>query len=174
MIEELPFEETKTVQIEELLQRNEDQTLEFKATLRYDLITHNVNKELEKACLKEVCGFMNADGGTVLVGVSDDKKIEGLERYYKTLPKNNWDVFQNHLINLIESKIGNFFQKFILYEFPKLEGKEICQITVFHSTEPAYYEKGLNQQFFVRFGNSTRELSVEEANKYIQERWNQK
>ncbi len=58
-----------------------------------------------------------------------------------------------------------------MIDFPKPKGKEICRIKVYHSTQQAYYEKGLTQQFFVRRGNSTRTLSMEDSNKYIRDTW---
>ena len=170
-IDELPHEKSKEVQIEEILENDEGLTLEYKETLRYDIKTKTVNKELELECLETICSFLNAEGGTLLIGVDDNKNVKGLERDYSTLPKRNSDGFENHLGNLIESRIGPFFFKFIRIDFPIVRDKEICRVTVYHSTEPAYYEKGLNQKFFVRGPNGNRRLSYSDANKYIKDTW---
>jgi hypothetical protein len=56
--------------IDVLIQSGEGQNLEFKSSLRWDLNLSQVNKELTKTVAKTVAGFMNGDGGTLLIGVS--------------------------------------------------------------------------------------------------------
>ena len=46
-----------------------------------------INRSLEEIVLKTIAGFLNGDGGTLLIGVTDDKQIIGLENDYKTLKK---------------------------------------------------------------------------------------
>ena len=58
----------------ELIKRSEDQDLEFKSSLRYNTYTGEKDPALEKACLKTICGFLNAQRGILLIGVSDEKK----------------------------------------------------------------------------------------------------
>ena len=63
----------------ELVQKEEGPTLEFKSTLRYDLRINRVNMELEKAVAKTIAGFLNSEGGTLLVGVEDNNALIGIE-----------------------------------------------------------------------------------------------
>jgi len=144
----------------ELLKRPEDQHLEFKSTLRF-----------ERDCLKTICAFLNADGGILIIGVSDDRKVLGLSNDYRTLKKENRDGFENHLINLISSRFGNEFLKFIEVYFESVDDKDICRIKVHRSNKPAYLKEGMAQEFYVRTGNNSRPFSMSEAVEYTKEHW---
>ena len=47
--------------------------------------TGNVNKRLEEIILKTIAAFSNAEGGTLIMGVTDDMEIVGLEHDYQSL-----------------------------------------------------------------------------------------
>ena len=159
------------INIDELIKQPENQYLEFKATLRYDPITQSVNKDLEKPVLKNICAFLNSNYGKLIMGVTDDNTVNGLENDYNTLGRNDRDGFENHLTNLIISKIGAFYTKFINVQFHKIMNKEICIVEINKSTKPAFYNEGTEQEFWIKIGNSSRILSVSEAHDYIQAFW---
>ena len=94
-----------------LIEEGEGLFIEFKETLRYDARKGEISKELEKMVLKTIVAFLNADGGTLLIGVSDDGKVLGLDNDYKTLTKKNKDGFENHLNMLVKIMIGLTFTK---------------------------------------------------------------
>lgn len=48
---------------------------------------------------------MNAEGGTLLIGVADDGTITGLDADYATLSKRNRDGFELFLTQLIADKV---------------------------------------------------------------------
>ncbi|HZK40198.1 MAG TPA: ATP-binding protein [Atribacterota bacterium] len=70
--------------VSELIHQGENLNTEFKRSLRWDIKLNKVNKDLEKAVMRIICGFMNVEGGILLIGVGDDGIIEGLESDYKT------------------------------------------------------------------------------------------
>src|SRR6185369_5279694 len=80
-----------------LIEQGEGFKTEFKESLRYDKYKKEYNKEMERAVLKTIVSFLNAKGGTLLIGVNDKGEVVGLEDDYKTLPKKNKDGFENHL-----------------------------------------------------------------------------
>jgi Schlafen, AlbA_2 len=83
------------ISCEDAYAREESQTIEFKSTLRWDSESQKANKELERAVVKTIAAFLNTDGGVLLIGVDDEKKVLGLEGDYKTLPeKPNKDGFE--------------------------------------------------------------------------------
>ena len=43
--------------------------MEFKSTLRWNLFSDKTDKAIENSCLKTVAGYLNSDGGVLLVGV---------------------------------------------------------------------------------------------------------
>jgi hypothetical protein len=73
-------EEVKHRPIAERVKLGESAVLEFKSTLQWDVVQKQPNKALRKFCLKTIAGFMNTDGGTLLIGVEDDGNIFGLEK----------------------------------------------------------------------------------------------
>lgn len=155
-----------------LLEQGEGLFLEFKETFRYDVRKGEVSKEVERMVLKTIVGFLNADGGTLLIGVNDAGVAVGLENDYKNLPKKNCDGLENHLNMLVKTTIGLTFSKYITTVFEKIDGKDVCVVTVRESHKPAYLRNGdRTEEFFVRVGNSTQPFSMSEAEEYIKTHW---
>ncbi len=155
-----------------LIEEGEGLFIEFKETLRFDGRKGEASRELEKMVLKTIVAFLNADGGTLLIGVTDDGKVLGLDNDYKTLTKKNRDGFENHLNTLVKTLIGLTFTKYVSVKFEKLNGKEICMVTVREGHKPAYLQNGdKKEDFYVRVGNSTQPFSMSEAEEYIKTHW---
>ena len=180
-----------------LLEEGEGSFLEFKETLRYDTRKGEVNKEMEKMVMKTIVGFLNANGGTLIIGVNDSGKAIGLDSDYKTLPKKNRDGFENHINMLVKIMIGLAFSKYIDIKFDnvKIESSDmnvkngedikskdkentsqkivdICMITVNEGHKPVYLSNGdKKEDFYVRVGNTTQPFSMSEASDYIKNKW---
>lgn len=158
--------------ISELISRGESHSLEFKETLRYDARKGETSKELEHAVIKTIVGFLNADGGTLLIGVNDSCEAVGLDNDYKALPKKNRDGFENHLSMLIKTMIGLPFAKYVGVRFEQVNSKDVCVVSARQSHKPAYLRNGeRKEEFFVRVGNSTQPFTMSEAEEYIQAKW---
>ncbi len=155
-----------------LIEEGEGLFLEFKETLRNDIRKGEVSKEMERVVMKTIVGFLNSSGGTLIIGVSDDGVVRGLEGDYKTLPRKNRDGLENHISMLIKTMIGLNFSKYINIKFEVIDGKDICMVTVLESHKPAYLKDGdKKEEFFVRVGNSTQPFSMSEASEYIKTKW---
>ena len=63
-----------------LIAGGESGSVEFKSSLRWDLKKGERNRALEGVILKTLAGFMNSEGGTLLIGVADDGGVVGIER----------------------------------------------------------------------------------------------
>ena len=164
--------------LKSLLEQGESESLEFKETLRYDTRKGEASREMERVVMKGIVGFLNAEGGTLLVGVNDDGEAVGLENDFKALPKKNRDGLENHINMLLKTMIGLQFAKYVSVAFEKAAGadhsseKEVCIITVRESHKPAYLRNGdKKEEFFVRVGNSTQPFSMSEAEEYIEAKW---
>lgn len=159
-------------EISSLIKKGENFLTEFKESLRYDTRKNETSKEMERVILKTITGFLNANGGTLLIGVKDDGEVVGLERDFETLQKKNADGFENHLSMLVKTNIGMNFAKYINIKFEKLDKKEICMVNVEPGHKPAYLQSGdKKEEFFVRVGNSTQPFSMSEAEEYIKNHW---
>ncbi len=162
--------------IKSLLSEGESSYLEYKETMRYDGRKGEVSKDLEKVIIKTIVGFLNSNGGTLLIGVNDYGRPVGLEGDYKTLIKKNRDGFENHLNMLIKTMIGLGFSKYINIKFEKVveDNKEfdICMVIVNEGHKPAYLINGdKKEDFYVRVGNTTQPFNMSEASDYIKTKW---
>ena len=158
--------------VQHFISEGEGRFVEFKETLRWDTRKEEINKEIEHAVAKTIVGFLNSEGGTLLIGINDNAKVIGLENDYKTLPKKNKDGFENHLSQLIKTTIGLQFTKYINIKFEKVENENVCIVSVGESRKPAYLHKSNDKEdFFVRVGNSTQPFSMSETEEYIKAHW---
>lgn len=154
-----------------LIQCDEGQHLEFKASLRCDRSTGQANPALEKVVLKTICAFLNAEGGTLLIGLTDDNKVAGIDDDYPLIKGQNRDGFQNFVITQISNNIGNDYLQYVSVTFHNLLGKDLCQVDVAPSARPAYLNNKGRQEFIVRTGNNSRPFKISEAAQYISRRW---
>ncbi len=154
-----------------LIAQGESASLEFKSTFRWDLRENKTNRALEAVVLKTLAGYMNGNGGTLLIGVADDGSAVGLEHDYKTLKKQDRDGFEQVLMTAIASKMGADACRSVQMVFHSLEGKDICRVMVAPMERPVYVRDGDDPKLYVRTGVSTRELNVQEAINYTSVRW---
>jgi hypothetical protein len=150
----------------------ESETLEFKSSLRWDRREGRVNRDLERVVVKTIAGFMNGKkGGTLLIGVSDSCEITGLEDDYASFLKKDRDGFELHLYQLLSRDLGESVSAFLTVTFHQLDGHDVCQLTIERSDHPVYVPEGQSSTFYLRVGNATKPLPVQEAVRYVQGRW---
>ena len=154
-----------------LIAQGESSTLEFKSSFRWDLRENKLNRALEGVILKTVAGYMNGNGGTLLIGVADDGIIVGLDHDYQTLKKPDRDGFEQALMTSIAIKLGGDACHAVQTVFHTLDSKEVCRVIVAPTRRPVYVKDGDAPRLYVRTGVSTRELNVQEAVNYTSERW---
>ena len=162
----------------DMIKGGENNQLEFKSSLRWDLRENKVNSKLEEVIFKTIAAFSNAEGGTLLIGVDDEEIILGLENDFKSLKKYGADYFEVHLRNILNKQFGVIYSTSNLsILFPKLDDKVICAIKISPGIEPAYItvlDKNGNkiEKFYIRSGNSSQEIrSLKEINSYISRRF---
>ena len=161
-----------SIDVRRLLKR-EDQHVEFKQTLRWDVRTNQVNHALEEVMMKEIASFMNADGGKILIGVDDSGIPTGLDPDYQTLGQKNSGGFQEHLTNLVNKHLGKSANSCIVWDFHKIDGKEVCLGEIRPFPRPIYVRTKNEKRFYVRSNNTCQPYDVEEAIEYISRRWPQ-
>jgi hypothetical protein len=67
--------------------------------------------------------------------------------------------------------LGEAVTAFITITFHGIEEKVICQVTVELSGHPVYLHDNAETALYLRTGNSTRPLLVQEAVRYVSSRW---
>jgi hypothetical protein len=146
-----------------LIKAGESERLEFKSTVRWNLQKDKAGKEIEVAWLKGVVGFLNTEGGVLLIGVEDDGTIAGLERDNFT----NDDKCLRHIDSLISTHIGLEFSRFIHFAIVEIGDKKIVEIRCQASEIPAFLKKGEAEEFFIRTGPASRKLKPSQIIKYL-------
>jgi predicted HTH transcriptional regulator len=157
--------------ISDMTKLGESATLEFKSTLQWDVVQHNVSKELRYSSLKTIAAFLNSSGGTLVIGVEDNGNVYGLERDLVQVKNQSLDGFGQLLINLINESIGAQYSSFIKTRFEQIAGQWVCAVDVNQAPQPIFTKTSKGTEFFVRAGNTTRSLNPEETTDSVQMHW---
>ena len=167
----------RTCPISELIGPDrEDRFLEYKSTMRWDVKKSEKAGYLEDAIVKTIAGFANSPyGGTLLVGVTDDGAIHGLEDDYATFSKRgergDRDLWGQHLRNLL-GRMGTYAATLVDWAFFHLDGEDIVRIDVDPSDHPVYDSKGDRQVFWWRSPVSTDAVNDDhDRDRIIARRW---
>jgi ATP-dependent Lon protease len=155
----------------ELIADGESKTVEFKRTARYNAHTEAADKRLEHEVVKSVAGFLNAAGGTLLIGVHDEQRVSGIDVDYSLLGKRqDRDGFENWLVGKLIGELGQpAVGSIVEISFEAFDEGDVCRVDVKPSNQPVY--AGEDAQLFVRMGNSTRSYNTRDAIEYIRTRW---
>ena len=161
-----PLQQMTETEIFCLIDQGETDTLEFKSTLRWNLKSGKAGKEIEMACLKTVAAFMNADGGTLLVGVADDGTVSGIAA--DNFPDD--DAYLRHFSAIFEQHIGLNFSEFIEFALRPANGEQVLVVRCRRSPRPVFVIHQKNEMFFIRSGPSSRQLTTSQVLAYLEGR----
>jgi hypothetical protein len=151
----------------DLISGGETDAVEFKSTLRINLHTGQSDEKMHLSALKTIAAFLNAKGGTLLIGVADDGEVLGLAA--DGFP--NEDKMGLHLVNLIKDRIGDVFLPYVHPHFDEQDGQRILVIRCDKGPKAAFVKDGSLQRFYVRGGNATAELSGASITDYVKQRF---
>lgn len=168
--------------VPELIARGESDRLEFKSSARYNLHTGTRDEKIEAVIAKTVAAFANADGGTLLIGVADDGEILGLANDLTIMKAPDTDRFELWLRDFLSTVLGPNAAALPVVDFARIPVDEgsgtgeriVCRVVCPASPRPVYVRPAKGNgptDFFVRTGNSTRPLRVDEATDYAMVRW---
>ncbi|RAN37889.1 helix-turn-helix domain-containing protein [Hyphomonas sp. GM-8P] len=150
----------------EIIGSGENDRVEFKETLRWNVNENRVDKTLEHVIAKTICGMMNHKGGSLLIGVDDSGEIKGLERDYNTLKIKSADGFEQSIVSIIQRYLGLSVCTYVQCMFPRQRDLDICWLLIKPTQNPVFLRDGDSAKYFVRTGNSTRELDAQETLKH--------
>lgn len=155
--------ENERLEIEHMIALGESDTLEFKSTLRTNLKTGEKDKRMEKAVMKTITAFLNSEGGTLLIGITDDGVILGIDED----SFDNRDKLNLHMTNLISSQIGDEFLPFIRFKLVDFDDKAVMKVICKRSNIPVFLKENKTEQYYVRSGPSSVELIGSDMIKYV-------
>jgi hypothetical protein len=164
---DLPDAKETAIAVADLIAGGEGDAVEFKSTLRTNLHTGQIDEKIHLAALKTIAGFLNAQGGVLLVGVADNGELLGIGA--DKFP--NEDKMGLHLVNLVKDRIGEVFLPYVHAHFDDQDGQRILAIRCEKGPKAAFVKDGAIQRFFVRGGNATVELSGAAVTDYVKQRF---
>lgn len=160
----------------DLLAVGESQMVEYKSTARWNLHTEQVDKKMEHVVVKTVCGFLNSEGGSLLIGVDDDGTVVGLERDFATLgSKPNRDGYELFLRQLLDTNLSVQTAGIVKIRFETVSAADVCVVSVAASGKPSFAKSPDGGQgaseFWVRIGNATKQLHGDDMVEYQSDHW---
>lgn len=157
----------RVASLSDLVAAGEGTKLEFKSTLRTNLHTGQPDPRIELSALKSVTGFLNSQGGTLVIGCSDDGEPLGLEA--DRFPSE--DKMHLHLVNILKDRIGVAQMMYIHPRFEDLKDKRVLVIDCWPARSPAFVKDGHAERFYIRAGASTAELTMSQLQEYARSRF---
>lgn len=154
--------------IEDIMGNGESSEVEFKSTLRINQQTGNRDPRMELAVLKTIAGFLNTNGGFLMIGVTDDGTLLGIDAD----GFENEDKMSLHLVNLIKDRISPTIMPFIHTRFEDYKGCRVMVIECSKARTPVFVKDGNIERFYIRTGPSTTELSASQTQEHIKHRYN--
>jgi hypothetical protein len=158
------------ISLKEALTKGEGENIEFKETLEIDVRLGAANPDVLRSALKTIASFLNSSGGTLFIGVSDEKEIKGLARDFRLCRRRNADGFQLKLQNLLCSTrfhpnpLGR-----VNIRFESMSNLDVCCVDIqpFPKPEVVHFEGEVH----VRGGNTTRKLEGPQLTDWLKERF---
>lgn len=152
----------------------EDDTHEFKSTIIYPagVIKPDIDTQI-RVIVKTIAGFMNANGGTLYIGVNDNGDAIGIEDEFKLLNtsttdshtyKENSDGYENKLRSGINALLSPVAQDYVNISFSECDGHIVCEVKIQPSYSVVWYNE---HDAYKRMGNRTAHLRSEAIVKLV-------
>jgi len=152
-LEELGYEDENEGEIfsVEVLKNGESKNIEYKPSLLYSFNKLKGSIDVTYIVAKAICGFMNSDGGKVIIGVNDNGTVQGINYDYNLFEGDilkKRDRFKLAFDNLVSHFFDYSVHALIHTEIVNNEGKDICVISVdFSSYGPVFLRnRSLNKE----------------------------
>ena len=187
---------TLKIQLSTFIDQGENHRIEFKSDILWstnftkeDIKNHRPqSKELHAygkatskiVIAKSLASFLNSDGGTLIIGVRENKEncvdeIIGVELEFQSLRDASQDGYRRMIVDLIKdyfpSNIFNHLNSYFRIEFEKINDLLVCGIVVAKSDKKVFLKLNNIDHFFIRADASTREISGEQIVDYCQSRF---
>jgi hypothetical protein len=164
-VDQLQAELTRS--LSSLLTAGEGETVEFKASARWDYREGKINRAMEVAVVRTIAAFMNHRGGSLLIGIDDRGMPIGLIRDLASLRRRDLDGYQQFVVGLVERHLGPSACSLIHVLFHSIDAQDVCRVVVEPASRPVYVKEGDTARYFLRTGNGTRELDARDVVEHI-------
>ena len=178
--------------VTDILKKGEDHFSEFKTS---SLWSQNLSKEeitkreleihgqnTSKVIIaKSIAGFLNADGGDLLIGVkeikeTDEVAVVGIDAELSKLKDKTLDGYRRMILDFILKKyfpdiIMNRINNYLRISFEELQGKNVCRLNISASDRRVFLKLNNEDVFMVRIDASTRQITGEPMVEYCATRF---
>lgn len=159
---------------ESLLESGEDFRVEYKGSFEADLMERNIPAHvMHWNCVKAVLGFLNREGGTLLVGVADNGEVLGLDSDL-SIYQNSLDKLQRKVNGVFSNTLGDAIASSLAIQYENLHDRTVCRIDVPKSQNLVFLQKDFSQgkssELYVRRSGETKGLSGVEIVTYLANR----
>lgn len=155
----------------------ENEKKEFKSSIVFPAgqTGPNIGQQLGIIC-RTIAGFMNANGGTLYIGVSDNGYICGIENDYDHLNdvdedmftyKANDDGYLQKITNSICKILGRTAGTLISMSIEEEDDKKYCVINIKKASRPIWFN---GNKLFVRMVTTNRKLEGDEISQFVLDR----
>ncbi len=157
--------------VERLLGEEESSTLEFKSTVRLNVHTNNHDDAIAHAVLKTIAAFANCDGGTLLIGVSDDGGVVGVGLEMPSFQKGR-DSYERFIRDKMKAALsGGAGIDQVDISFVPFQTDEVCIVDVKAASRPVWCREGDDEVLYVREGNRTLKVTGQTMMSFITRRF---
>jgi predicted HTH transcriptional regulator len=160
--------------VADIIAEGESATVEFKSTARRNLHTGQRDDKIELVVAKTVAGFLNADGGLLVIGVDDDGNALGLDGDLSLMKAPDHDRYELWLTDYLKNTLGMPAMAFVQVSFEPYRGDYVVVVQVSPSDTPVFLDNPRGERtadFYARMGNSTRKLLTDDFADYARSRW---
>ena len=152
------------IDVSALVAAGESDSVEFKSTLRTNLHTNKRDRAMEDTVIKTLAAFLNSDGGILVIGVSDAGSPVGISADNFA----NEDRMSLHLRNLVIRDMGALAMTNIQMTYEDYDDVRVMVVRCIRAEQVVY----VKDQFYIRTGPSTTELTTSQAVEYISTHFN--
>lgn len=155
----------------------EGQALEFKSAFTWNSRLNREDGDLRFGVVRSIAGFLNANGGRLMIGVQDDGDAGGIEDELGTLFKDNhFDRYESLIHEHLRNTLYPYDPGAYEIVFEKRGGVYLCVITVRKQRAVTYVKQKagsgrIEHALFVRVGNRTNKLTDLERDIFVIERF---
>jgi hypothetical protein len=157
--------------IQALITSGESPIVEFKESIRWDVRRGQLNDDLRMEIPRAIAGFLNADGGTLLLGVTSGGMPVGLTKDMSLSRPATIDGLMIFLANLLRDTLGGANAARVSFSTTSIDGNDLLALSVGPADRPVFVQIGRSTHFYRRIATTTANLDMRQAVEYALQRW---
>ena len=162
-IHDIAGELTDSDRVLAAIRNGEGQSVEFKQTLSLDIKKNTKETYISEEVIRTIAGFLNTEGGVLLVGIADNGDIIGLGDEISRFDKTD-DKFMTRFRNLWTSSMEIFVNQLINAKLIDINSQKILLVDCASSNEPVFVR---HKDYYIRTNPATQRLEGQQMMNHI-------